>query len=521
MSSIRSQAIWIFIAGLLLFTIGLSSQEIISFESRFYLFALEMWRHGASWFPTTYQQPYPDYPVTATVMIYGASKLLGGLSKFTAILPSAMAAAFTLSVTYLIGALHSRKWGMAAVLTLLFTITFVGEARTISIDQYVTAITTLCFYLVYSGQYLEKSKRIYWIFPLMILGFAFRGPLGLVIPAGVICVFYLLEADFKRLVMVAIVSAILLGICCAALLMIANHAGGANLMHEVLEKQVLGRMQADAQTPPFYFYFVEPFGAYAVAYPLAFLVLLGLLPNFHFSQTTKLLKKIVGWALVILIGLSIPADKKMRYILPAAPAMALMCGYLFMVAQERKYFYTLKRLFVLFCGLFPIACLVTLVVLHHRHPDLVFFYRTAVSALCVLVVLMFVVQRRELLVFGVAVLAFMAVNILVIEPINISLNSTRSFVLQAENLRQASHAQLVFFHENTDGLVIKYLVNMPQETQPIFIDTPAQLSKIKKPTFIVVTQENYRLIPKKIAKKLKVIMYGRLGREPVILIKAH
>ena len=42
------------------FTYGwLKPAEIIRFESRFYLFALEMWRHGISWFPTSYTIPIP------------------------------------------------------------------------------------------------------------------------------------------------------------------------------------------------------------------------------------------------------------------------------------------------------------------------------------------------------------------------------------------------------------------------------------------------------------------------------
>jgi len=85
----------IFIVSLFLFTWGVNSQEIISFDSRFYLFALEMWRHGISWFPTTYLEPYPDYTVASTVLIYGAASLFGGLTKFTAVLPSAIAAAIT------------------------------------------------------------------------------------------------------------------------------------------------------------------------------------------------------------------------------------------------------------------------------------------------------------------------------------------------------------------------------------------------------------------------------------------
>lgn len=521
MTSVRSQALFIFICGLVLFTIGLSSEEVIGFESRFYLFAQEMWRHGATWFPTTYQQPYPDYPGTATFIIYLCAKLCGGLSKFTAILPSAIAAAITLSVTYLIGSLHSRQWGIASVLFLLFTITFVAEARTISVDQYITAITTLCFYLVSSAQQFKKTQRIAWIFPLMVLGFAFRGPLGFVVPAGVVSIFYLIEKDFKHFFIFGLLSALLLGICCGGLLWLAHHVGGAGFMQSVLQTQFLGRMQSDVQTPPIYFYFIEPFGAYAAAYPIALLVLLGLLPNFRYSKTTKFLKKIVGWALIILIGLSIPGDKKMRYILPMAPALALICGYLFIVAKERKYFYFLKQLFVVFCFFFPLLCLIAVIHIHHHYPELLFSYHAVITVLVALMILTFLVQYRELFVFGAAVLAFMVMNVMVVEPINIGLNHTKDFVLQVEKLRQQNHAHLVFYHEDTDGLVIKYLINMPQEESLTFINTPAQLSKLKKPVLILVTEENYKLIPKKTAAKLHIVAHGYIGREPVVVISKN
>src|SRR5579871_5924669 len=111
MMSIRMEAFLVFIGGLILFTLGLAHQEIIGFESRFYLFALEMWRHGVSLFPMTYREPYPDYPVTSILCIHFFAHLFGGLNKFTAVFPSALAGAFTLVFTYLLGALHHRLWG--------------------------------------------------------------------------------------------------------------------------------------------------------------------------------------------------------------------------------------------------------------------------------------------------------------------------------------------------------------------------------------------------------------------------
>jgi len=79
-------------AGLLLFTLGIWHQPFIDFETRFALFAQEMWRHGPGWFPTTYGEPYPDYPVTSTLLIWLAAHVFGGVTKLAAVLPTALAA---------------------------------------------------------------------------------------------------------------------------------------------------------------------------------------------------------------------------------------------------------------------------------------------------------------------------------------------------------------------------------------------------------------------------------------------
>jgi 4-amino-4-deoxy-L-arabinose transferase-like glycosyltransferase len=97
----------IFAGALLLFMVGLNP-EFIGFQSRFGLFAQEMFRFGPSYFPTTYQNPYPDYPGTSTFLIYLVSKLVGQVTPFTAILPTAVTSALILVLTYRIGAIRSR-----------------------------------------------------------------------------------------------------------------------------------------------------------------------------------------------------------------------------------------------------------------------------------------------------------------------------------------------------------------------------------------------------------------------------
>ena len=55
---------------LLLFIVGDIHQAAIGFDSRFVMFAKEMLRHGPSFFPTTYGEPYADYNATTTVFTW-------------------------------------------------------------------------------------------------------------------------------------------------------------------------------------------------------------------------------------------------------------------------------------------------------------------------------------------------------------------------------------------------------------------------------------------------------------------
>lgn len=508
-------ALGVILLGLVLFTIGLDHNEVIGFESRFYLFMLEMWRHGPSWFPTTYSNPYPDYPVTSTFFSYMFSKLVGELDKFTAIFPSALASALTLGVVYLIGAHYERRWGLAAVCFLLMTNAFVTEARTISLDQYTTLITALCFYGA-----LRCNKILFWIFPLLALGFAIRGPIGLIIPTGVVCVYFLLEKNIKQFFIIGVGAFVLLIACSLVMLGLANHIGGASFAHDVLQMQVLGRMQG-AKPLPFYFYWIEAIGAYALAYPIAILVLLGFAKVAN--KERQFLLKLLGWALVILLGMSIPTDKKVRYILPFAPALALICGYLF-INHRKKYFHFLQQIFYGLFLIFPFLCLLLLFFVHKKHPEFNLTYTVLPSFFVLMQMINLLVQwfvkEKKILTLFIASISFVIGFAYIIEPINLQLNQTRQFVLQAEELRTQQKALLVFYHEGTDGLAIKYMANLPQDTQPIFLNDADEIMKFGPTAFFVASEENYHNLPANVLSSLHIVLQGNLGREPfVVLIK--
>ncbi len=513
----KMDAIWIFLVGLFLFTMGLQHQEIIGFESRFYLFALEMWRHGFTGFPTTYETPYPDYPVTSTALIYLSAKLFGMLNKWVAVFPSAVAAGSTLSATYLIGALQERRWGFYSVGFLLLTLAFITEARTISLDMYVTAFTAWIFYFVYSAK-LQKNTSSWWVVGILLsLSFSIRGPIGIVIPTGVLFVFYLLEKDWKSLVKLCVLSVMLLAACTGVLLCIAYDVGGKSFMDAVLRMEILGRMQEN-RTPAHSFYFIESMGAYAVTYPLFVFILLGNLFQLikkNSSQQIHFLRILTGWVFVIMIGLSIPADKKIRYILPMAPALALMCPSLFIMAHNSFLLWT-KKVFNFLCRIFPLLGLVVLSVLYKKQVSLSYDILIFIFLVAQFLVLF---SKNNLMMFFVASVTFFLGNVFIAEQINLQANQTARFVQTIENLREKQHAKLGFYGEGKDGLVIKYLANMQREDEPTFFSKVSDISS--GAWYLIATEENFNALSLETRKSFRIINSGKLGHDKVVVFVLH
>lgn len=524
----RVVVLGIFVASLLLFTVGLAQQEIIGFESRFYLFALEMWRHGPSWFPTTYGEPYPDYPVTPTLFIYGLAKLAGHLNKWVAVVPTAIAAALTVSVTYLIGALHDQRWGWLAVFFMLLTNTFVMEARTISPDQYVALATTLGFYLAYSAALFGKTRRLLLIPILFLFGFACRGPIGLVVPAGVICLFYLADKQYRQFLLMGVVAAILLCMGCGILFGVAYHLGGMAFVSDVWHMEVSGRLQ-DASLP-WYFYFSESMGAYALAYPVAIMTLFGVMFQYREMnlRDLKLLLKLSVWALVVLLGLSIPAGKKIRYILAMTPALALVSAAVFALHAHGRYWQYLQKILRSMLFVLPTACLLLIVlaklwVAQHARVDVLAIWQSfapcvpfVVVVLSVMQALQYIQRHSDVCIVGVSALTFCLMYIAFVEPVNLFLNQSRNFVLAVESVRAVEKAQLVFYQENPDGTPIKYVANMPQEERPIFISTPEALVNIHTPAIFIVDPDHFAALPKAISRSVKIISVGSVGHNKLI-----
>ena len=107
----RYTALVIFLASFVMLAMYQYKLGVSHYLVRFVHFVQNMLIHGPSLFPITHGQPYPDYPVTNTYLLYLSSLAFGKLSVLSMGVPYCAAGALCLVLIYQIGALQDKRWG--------------------------------------------------------------------------------------------------------------------------------------------------------------------------------------------------------------------------------------------------------------------------------------------------------------------------------------------------------------------------------------------------------------------------
>ncbi|MGC5698769.1 phospholipid carrier-dependent glycosyltransferase [Pseudomonas sp. NFXW11] len=517
------QSLGLGLLALLLFCAGADQQSAIGFDSRFVLFAKEMLRHGPGFFPTTYGQPYADYSSATTLLVWLFSLPSGQVSSFTAWLPTAMASALIVSLVYRLVAPYSRTWALLSVALLLLSNTFISETRAVSLDQMLAAVSLAVFYLGYAHDHFGARRHLAAIFLLLVLGFAIRGPIGLVIPTGMLCSYYLLGGQWRRLFSVGCGALLLLVACVALLLWLAKLSGGQAFVDDVIRMQFMGRMDGSEGSSDVFYYFTSSLGNYALAYPLAILAWIAVLLSrpVEQSQALKLLRLCTAAGLIVMIGLSIPQAKKARYLLPMLPMAAIIAAYPFQAGRGR----VMNGLRVLIQGiwlLLPGLLIVGLLLLRRKFPE-------QLAELTPMLVLLGLLQaislgllcKRQWRVVGLAysaVLAVWACYIGVFEPVQHQLYDTRTFSRAAMQLIDAEPAPVVLHRLGKDAKAIKFMVNLDRDLQPQFSQQAQDLAQLAGPAWVILDQSDLGDLQGTPLAGLTPVLSGRFDKNDFILL---
>ena len=525
----------IFFSGIVVFTAGLN-REFISSETRFALFAQEMLRNGPSFFPTIYGASYPDYPATSTFIIYLISLPFGKVTPFTATLPTAIVSALVLVITYQIGATQSRKWGWSAVLFALSTYLFFSESRSISLDQYNCLATALCFYLAYSATIYGREKRLWFIPLILVASFSFRGLVGLIIPAVVVCTYYVCRREFKKFLLMGILTLGLLCVCSAAMLVAAYLQGGETFVRRVVDAQAAGRIVegprfagSQSRVSHFYYWYGGLSGC-AISYPLAVLVIIAGSRYIlrRKDRNYEFIGYMVGWVLIVLIGMSVPSAKKIRYILPIVPALSLVAAYLLIDSSPKGILFMTRKTILAVCSFLPL--LVSIAAVGILSFGKYFGLAVDVNFLIVLALLiaLSIIARtlskrlkgypnQDMVSAVVGVTAFIIVSIGVVQPINATLECTRPFVEKVKLLQEEQPGDIIFYQIGPDTEDIKFMVNYDKPIMPIFINSPDELLKCRKNSYFIAKKQRFDHLPEDVKKRTQLRFEGRIGHRDCVV----
>ena len=533
----RKIAIYIFLASVALFLAGLQNVEFVKINCRFALFVHEMAEWPLGPFPLLYGEPYCDYPSIHTYLMYLAS-FLGGVTMLTATLPSALAAGAVMSLTYLIGARMSNKFGLFATLMLAASYEFLCIARAPSPDMFVAFSTVFAFYLMYTGERENKAIRLLLLPVLFVLGFAMRGPIGAVMPIGVVCAYYLTSRRWKTAVAGGILGTLVLACCMMLFIIIIHQYGGRELVKEFQRAQIGGRINEGGK--PFWFYFTNAMGSYALTYPLAFFVMgtyAWIERKKYFAKSPKdsyatLRQYLTAWLFVIILGMSIPGTKHLRYIVPALPAAALLAAFLFVNPGKLPIFTKVRDILLKICYVVPFTALAVIIVgaivLKALNLDIpVPLFLPAILFIVLgfaMISGMRKIKDADKIMFVVTLTAaaFFVIKIMIIEPIETWSESSYKFVMEIEKQRPAD-SKLAFCGISRDGEALKYLINLPRNKFyiPTFIasNKTEELLKLPVGTLIVFKANKTKSIKPEVKKRLQEVGKGKLGHRECTLYK--
>jgi 4-amino-4-deoxy-L-arabinose transferase-like glycosyltransferase len=520
---IRQQSLALGLLALLLFCAGMYQQAAIGFDSRFVLFAQEMLRNGPSFFPTTYGQPYADYSGLSTVFIWLLSLPFGQVTSLTAWLPSAIAAAVIVTLMYRLLAPYSTRWALLSIALMLLTNTFITETRAVSLDLMLAAVAFSVFYLGYTADHFAAPRRWVLIFALLMLGFWIRGPIGLVIPTGMLCSYFLVNRQWRRLIVFGLLAALLLAVCIGLLLWLADVSGGPDFLQDVIRMQFMGRMDGSEGSNGVLYYFTSSMGNYALAWPLAVLALgaIALSGPRQAGPALRLLQYCVAAGLIVMIGLSVPQAKKARYLLPMLPMAAIVAAYPFYATQGRLFAW-LRGLMQGLWLLIPSLLIVALLVVRQKFPEEVAHLTSLFIMLGLLQVIALAALKkprwRAQTLAICAVLALWSFYILQFEPIQRQLYDTQTFSRATVDLMQKDPAPLVMHAMGRDAKAIKFMVNIKHDLQPVFTDSPQELESLKGPAWLMMDLNVYKTLQGTAIGALPPVLSGRFDKNDFVLL---
>lgn len=328
-SSTARDLFYLATASALLFFIALGARDLWNPNEPIYGRAVvEMAERGDWTIPTINGKVFAEKPILYFWSARSVSLLMGGVSEFSLRVPSAVAGVTSVLLTYLLVLPYSGRRRALIAAALFATLHQVfWAARSVQMD--ILVLTTTLGVVLPLTRMLDfgMRPRRAWALAGIAAGFGFiaKGPVTWILPAMIVILYSLsqrkLHVLWSRWMALALTLAVMIG----APWYIALWLGGDTaFLHEVLVRQNFSRfVKAWDHANPWWYYFtylITDYAPWSVLLPAA-LVVRGV------SKADRRLSWMSWiWIASIVFFFSLADSKRAPYILPIAPAVAVLAA---------------------------------------------------------------------------------------------------------------------------------------------------------------------------------------------------
>lgn len=300
-------------------------------EPREALVVQEIVQHGNWLFPLKRGEEVPSKPPLFHWLAALTSMVGGGVSEATVRFPSALLATASVLLLYGLGRrIFDGETAFVAGLMLATTVAYQSEAVAARVDMtlaFFVTVVLVIFYLMYQG-ILKGSGWLYGFYLLLGLGVLAKGPVGLILPAMVICCFLMARKRWDFLSRLCfhkgVILALLVGLAWYGL---AVAKGGEEfvsrqVIHENLARFFLSGEGGSGHQKPVYYYI-----PYLMLEGLPWSLFLPFVVADWFRRKAFAeddLLFLILWMGLVFVFFSLSAGKRSVYILPLYPPLALL-----------------------------------------------------------------------------------------------------------------------------------------------------------------------------------------------------
>ncbi len=315
----------IFLIGVAFFSLNLGARDFWQpDEPDFAQITSEMQTRGDYLLPYLNGEPYSEKPPLLYWSMMTSHWLFGNPKEFSYRLPSVLAGAGCLLLTFLWGKkLFSAQAGLGAVLILASSFQFLWRSSYLQTDMLFAFFCFMTLFFLWNCFEVEKPswKRLSFFYLALILALLSKGPFAGVIVFLPLFVFLIWEKNLKRLWSLKLVPGLVAVAVCVGwwYVVVGSQAGEGFLRGAFIREHINRFFDTDSHKQPIHYYFTTIWGD---LFPWFLFIPIGLYWAWK-NRNERAVRFLFVCFAVTFLFLTVCDSKQGKYLLPVFPVLAL------------------------------------------------------------------------------------------------------------------------------------------------------------------------------------------------------